>query len=107
LLHLFVLVVINIPLSWDNAKGGPRLSGFDHWVDIGRFELGVSASRAAWAPNWLTEKATQGRVKVGELQEGLGRLQFITGPAELLRPFFGPLGALQGRVRPSRSSQQW
>ena len=42
---------------------------------------------------WLNEKATEGRVKLGELREGLGRLQFIAGAIEYLRPFLGPLYA--------------
>ena len=91
LLHLFVLVVINLPISWNKVKGGPQVEWIGYWVDIGRFELGISASRAAWASKWLTDKATEGRVRIGELQEGLGRLQFITGPVEFLRPFLGPL----------------
>jgi len=62
-------------------------------VDIGRFELGISASRATWAARWLTDKAAEGKVPLGELREGLGRLQFIAGPLEFLRPFLGPLYA--------------
>ena len=58
-----------------------------------QIQHGVSASRAAWASRWLTDKATEGRVRLGELREGLGRLQFIAGPVEYIRPFLGPLYA--------------
>ena len=64
-----------------------------YWVDAARFELGISAARAAWASNWLTDKAAEGKVRIGELRECLGRLQFIAGPVEFLRPFLGPLYA--------------
>ena len=60
---------------------------------MGRLELGISASRASWASTWLSDKATEGRVKLSELREGLGRLQFITGAIEYLRPFLRPLYA--------------
>ena len=91
LLHLFILVILNLPISWHKAKGGLEVEWIGYWVDAGRFQLGISASRAAWASRWLTDKATEGRIRVGELREGLGRLQFITGPVEYLRPFLGPL----------------
>ena len=62
-------------------------------LDVGRFEMGVTASRAAWAIRWLTDKSTEGNVRLGELREGLGRLQFLAGPMEYPRPFLGPLYA--------------
>ena len=34
-----------------------------------------------------------GSMALGELREGLGRLQFIAGPVEFIRPFLGPLYA--------------
>ena len=51
------------------------------------------AKRAAWAASRLFDKATEGTVALGELREGLGRLQFITGAIEYFRPFLGPLYA--------------
>ena len=36
------------------------------------------------------------RVPLGELREALGRLQFVAGPLEHLRPFLGPLYAWAG-----------
>jgi hypothetical protein len=62
-------------------------------LDIGRFEVGVSLSRAAWTARWLTDKATERTVRLGELREGLGRLHFLAGPIEYIRPFLGPLYA--------------
>ena len=62
-------------------------------MDGARFELGISELRAVWATRWLADKAAEGRVRLGELREGLGRLQFIAGPLEFLRPFLGPLYA--------------
>ena len=38
--------------------------------DMGRFELGISASGVAWASRWLSDKAMEGRVRLVELREG-------------------------------------
>ena len=62
-------------------------------VDLGRFELGITATRAAWINRWLTDKVAEGRIRLGELREGLGRIGFAAGPIEHLRPFLGPLYA--------------
>ena len=93
LLALMILSILRLPISWHKVKGGCEFEWIGYWVDIGRFRLGISASRAAWASRWLRDKATEGRVALGELQEGLGRLQFIAGPVEHIRPFLGPLYA--------------
>ena len=46
-----------------------------------------------WATRWLEDKIREQRVRLGELREGLGRLQFLAGPLEHIRPFLGPLYA--------------
>ena len=53
--------------------------------------MGISESRAAWAVRRIEDKLRERKVKLGELREGLGRLQFIAGPLEHIRPFLGPL----------------
>ena len=93
LLHLFVLVILNVPLSWKKVRGGVEAEWIGYLLDLGRFELGVTASRAAWASKWLRDTATEGVIKLSDLREGLGRLQFICGAIEFFRPFLGPLYA--------------
>ena len=93
LLFFTVLAILRLPLSWKKLKGGVRYEWIGYMLDIGRFELGISASRAAWASRWLSEKAAERSVPLGELREGLGRLQFLAGPIEHVRPFLGPLYA--------------
>ena len=60
---------------------------------MARFEIWVSEARAAWAMQWLEAKARERRARLGEFHEGIGRLQFIAGPVEHLRPFLGALYA--------------
>ena len=93
LLHLLVLVLIRLPISWKKVRGGPEVEWIGYLVDVGRFELGITASRAAWINRWLTDKVAEGRMQLGELREGLGRIGFAAGPIEHIRPFLGPLYA--------------
>ena len=60
-------------------------------MDIGRFAIGISESRIQWSLRWLDDKICERRVRLGELREGLGRLQFVAGPLEHVRPFLSPL----------------
>ena len=53
--------------------------------------MGISEKRTRWVIGWLDTKIAEGRVTLGELREALGRLQFVAGPLELVRPFLGPL----------------
>ena len=62
-------------------------------LDLGRIEIGISVSRTQWCVRWLGDRARKRRVALGELREGLGRLVFVTGPLEYLRPLLGPLFA--------------
>ena len=93
LLFLLTLIVVDLPLAWKKLRGGLEAEWIGYWLDLGRFHIGVSASRAAWAVSWLTDKAAERSVPLGELREGLGRLQFLAGPVEYIRPFLGPLYA--------------
>ena len=93
MLHLLVLVVLGTPLAWHKLKGGIDLEWIGYALDMGRFRLGVTEKRTTWAIRWIEDKVRERTVRLGELREGLGRLQFVAGPLEHLRPFLGPLYA--------------
>ena len=93
LMYLLTLILVKLPIAWKKLRGGSEAEWIGYVLDIKRFEVGVSASRAAWASRWLTDKAAEKTVRLGELREGLGRLQFLAGPVEYIRPFLGPLYA--------------
>ena len=56
-------MVARIPLAWKNLRGGTEVEWIGYMLDIGRFEMGVSLSRAAWAARWLTDKAAERSVR--------------------------------------------
>ena len=73
-MHLLVLVTVGAPLAWHKLHGGVECEWVGYLLDVGRFQVGISASRAAWAVRWLSDKVRERRVKLGEMKEGLGRL---------------------------------
>ena len=105
MLHMFILVVIDASLAWHKAGGGIQSDWVGYYFDVGRFEIGISWSRATWAVTWLQDKARERAVRLSELREGLGRFQFLAGPLEHLRPFLGlcTLGPALDRGTPSRA----
>ena len=104
-LFMFVLSLINAPLSWHKMTGGVQSEWVGYLLDVGRFQIGISEARAAWVARWIEDKLREQRVRLGELREGLGRLQFVAGPLEHIRPFLGPLyqwaSAGPGYARPA------
>ena len=93
LYFLFILVALKAPLAWHKVKGGVETEWVGYALDIGRFAIGISEARTQWALRWLEDKVRERRVRLGELREGLGRLQFVAGALEHVRPFLGPLYA--------------
>ena len=92
-LFMFLLAIINAPLSWHKMAGGIESEWVGYLLDVGRFRIGIAEARALWVARWLDDKVREKRVCLGELREGLGRLQFDAGPLEYLRPLLGPLYA--------------
>ncbi len=97
---LLILAALGVPLAWKKAKGGTQVDWVGYWLDIGRFHIGILASRQAWVLRRLSDKVKQGTVLVKEIQEGLGRLGLAAGPLEQLRPFLGPLYAGTSAAHP-------
>ena len=62
-------------------------------IDYARFEMGITEARAQWCSRWLRDKVRERSVALGEMREGLGRLVFVSGPVEHIRPLLGPLFA--------------
>ena len=87
--HVFVLMVIKAPVAWHKVCVGIQSDSVGYYLDVGRFEIGISAARASWVVSWLEDKVRERRVRLGKLREGLRRLQFVAGPLEHLSPFCG------------------
>ena len=73
--------------------GGYQIEWVGYALHMARFKIGISEKRAAWVIGWIEGKVSERRLCLGELREGFGRLQFLAGSLEHLRPFLGPLCA--------------
>jgi hypothetical protein len=104
LVHLLFLEVLGTPMKWKKVKGGVQVEWVGYLLDYGRFEMGVTESRALWCSKWLRDKVRERCAGLGELRECLGRLVFVAGPIEHIRPMLGPLFAWSStgprRMRP-------
>jgi len=93
LLMMLIFAVLNIPISWKKVGGGIEYEWIGYCENIQDYTLGISAKRSAWVINWIREKLRDRLILLRELREGLGRLSFVAGPLEVVRPFLGPLYA--------------
>ena len=68
MLNLFVLMMIGAPLAWHKVGGGIEIDWIGYYLDIGRFMIGISESRANWARLWCGDRAREGAGTLGELR---------------------------------------
>ena len=93
MLGLLFMQILGVPLSWKKCRGGLQYDWIGYWLDIGRFAIGINASRVDWIKRWSEKVIADRMIRIGELKQALGRLSFVTGPLLYLRPFLGPLYA--------------
>ena len=60
LLSLLALIVIDLPLAWKKHRAGLEAEWIGYFLDLGKFELGVTFSRMVWAANRFSEKVAEG-----------------------------------------------
>ena len=105
LFGIAVLTALGMPFSWKKFQGGFQLDWIGYWVDLGRFEAGISAARHEWVCKALRDLLSADCVLVRRCVEVLGRLGFVCNALEHFKPFLGPLytwtsGHPMGSVHP-------
>ena len=90
---LAYLVLMQVPIKWSKVGGGIRFEWTGYAFDVGRFEIGIAAKRAVWVASFCQGIVESGSVVIRRLREGLGRLGFVSGPLEHIRPFLAPIYA--------------
>ena len=95
MLHLLILVTIGAPMAWHKLGGEIQSELVGYAVDVGRFMIGISESRAQWAIRCLGDKVSDRRVRFGELREGLGRLTILGRPPGRDQAVLGPFVCLE------------
>lgn len=76
------MLLVGTLLAWRKLNGGIQSEQIGYALDVGRFELGISIKRTKWVIDCVGDTIRERRVRLGELREGLGRLQFLSGPLE-------------------------
>lgn len=88
-----MLEVMEVPLSYKKLRGGTRIQWIGYQLDVGVFEKGISDSKVKWILGWIEKKKQDGGATGRELKSALGRLSFVAGALQHIRPFLGPLFA--------------
>ena len=90
---LILWSLLDVPLSWKKTRGGLEVAWVGYVLCVQSFRVGFAASRLAWAADFCTRVAAGEPVLIKDVQEGLGRLSFVSGPLTWTRPFLGPVFA--------------
>ena len=105
---LFLLAALGVPMKWSKSRGGSEFDWIGFWADVWGFRLGISAKRAAWLQKWMKEQVSRGTTDLADFGAVLGRLCFVMGPLEVLRPFVAPLFAWAAKMgRKGRAQLPW
>ena len=99
LFWLFVLEMMEIPLSWAKVNGGTKVQWIGYDLDVERFEKGISPRKVKWVADWITTHLESGGVMGRNLRSALGRLVFVAGALHHVRPFLGPIFAWSAVLR--------
>ena len=55
LFWLFVLEVMEVPISYKKVRGGTRIQWIGYQLDVGTFEKGISDSKVEWILKWISK----------------------------------------------------
>jgi len=95
---IFLWVALGVPFKWSKFRGGQQAEWIGFWLCLGEFRLGVSEKRAAWMRKWIARVLAEGFVEMRDFTAVLGRICFVMGALEYLRPFTAPLFAWAAAV---------
>ena len=105
---LLLWAALGISMKWSKARGGSEFNWIGFWADVWTFRLGISVQRAAWLQEWMRRQVREGTTDLADFGAVLGRLCFVMGPLEILRPFVAPLFAWAAKMgRKGRAQLPW
>ena len=100
LFWLFVLDLVEVPLSWKKVRGGTCVQWIGYQLDVADFTKGISDKKVRWVEGWMEKHLASGGVLGRDLKSALGRFGFVAGALHHVRPFLGPLYAWAAVLSP-------
>lgn len=62
-----------------------------HSICVQTFRKGIAEKKVRWVEDWVRRHLSSGGATGREVKAALGRLTFVAGALQMLRPFLGPL----------------
>jgi len=90
---LWLLILLEVPISWEKVRGGTLFTWVGYELNLRSHTLGLARSRAQWLCDWMDRVCADKRVLMSDFVAALGRASFGFGALEYDRPFLGPLYA--------------
>jgi hypothetical protein len=91
LFWLFLLELNEFPVSWRKVRGGVQVRWIGYGLDVEDFTKGISPKKVAWVKEWWRRHKSAGRIFGRDLKSALGRLTFVAGALQHVRPLLGPV----------------
>ncbi len=87
---MLFLGALRVPLSPRKTRGGTEVDWVGYRINVKESLLGVTEQRRLALIRWCREVSAGQMVVVRDLRSHLGRLIFVAGPLQHIRPFLGP-----------------
>ncbi len=105
LFWLFVMELVEFPVSWKKVRGGVEVQWIGYQINVGDFTKGISNKKVKWVQEWIKRKLQDGGATGREMRSSLGRLTFVAGALHHVRPFLGPIFAWASMLSAGTSAQ--
>lgn len=105
LFWLFVMELMEFPVSWKKVRGGLEVQWIGYQINVDSFARGISEKKVKWVQDWIKRKLQDGGATGREMRSSLGRLSFVAGALHHVRPFLGPIFAWAAMLSPGTSAQ--
>lgn len=105
LFWLFVLEIVEVPISYKKVRGGTVVQWIGYQLDVMKYEKGITESKVRWILDWIRKKREDGGATGRELRSALGRFSFVAGALNHVRPFLGPPFAWAAAMAPGTFSK--
>ena len=96
---LFILELLEVPISWKKVKAGTTVQWIGYTLCVQTFRKGIAERKVRWVEDWVRRHLASGGATGREVKAALGRLTFVAGALQMLRPFLGPLFAWSAILR--------